>query len=678
MSRIARRERIAIIQALSAGAVPPAGLQHLQVGRDRELDAVLEDLRQAEEGMASVRFVAGPPECGKTFFLHLLRSVAIDRRFVVAQACLTPDRLLDAHTGEARALYGELMKNLVAPVGPQGISLGSLIQHWIGDVEQRIRQNNGATGDVEAALSSELEPLFGLANGFDFATVLMHYYEGCVTHNTELQGNALRWLRAEYTSAEQARTDLGVHSIIDDRSLPNSLALFATFARIAGYAGFLVNLDDLGVLASRLRDPGARTANFAAVRELMDSCLQGRAAGLVVLFGVEDSGLDDRQRGLKSDDILAKRLAPNRFASNGYPDLASPVIRLRNVAREDFPRLLNNVQQVFADGEHPQCLLPEEGIDRYLRSCDERFGPEFVRQPCETVKDFVGLLRVLERDSTAHWSDVLDAAKREEARQREREADLQRAYGDYGWPGGDAAGGYRGRRFRGRGALGIVGVIMALGAMGLVIWAMMYGATPKLEAALEVKCSDIRGGVRLPLDEQTLPLEVGKYFSLDARLTEPAYAWLLKISPGGRVELMYGHDQADNPPQVGRVQLPGGEELWPVSEPEGTYTVVLLASRSPAVKTDDLQRDLRNLCKLQSLPQAAPTEMLIMRGGEVQTIRNLRPKSSVAPLGQPSKPGLLGELTKVFGHRFEVVQAVAFPVVAKPVESGPLLYDTGG
>ena len=82
------RERDAILQSLRAGVVPRVGLRHLQVGRRDEVAAVLDDL-SIEDGGASIRFIIGRYGAGKSFFLSLARTVALERKFVVAQADVT-------------------------------------------------------------------------------------------------------------------------------------------------------------------------------------------------------------------------------------------------------------------------------------------------------------------------------------------------------------------------------------------------------------------------------------------------------------------------------------------------------------------------------------------------------------------------------------------------------------
>ena len=100
---------------------------------------------------------------------------------------------------------------------------------------------------------------------------------------------SLRWLRAEYATKTEARQDLGVRSIIGDQDVYDYLKLMATFVRLAGYAGRLVNVDEMGVLAQRLNSKSARDANYEMILRIYNDCLQGSVKGLGVVFAGTDA-----------------------------------------------------------------------------------------------------------------------------------------------------------------------------------------------------------------------------------------------------------------------------------------------------------------------------------------------------------------------------------------------------
>ena len=110
MIEIKRRERDAILQSLQAGLVPRLGLHLIQVGRKQEVEAMLADLERIEQGGAAFRIVVGRFGSGKSFFLNLVRNLALQKRMVVVQADMSMERRLQASGGEARALYSELVR----------------------------------------------------------------------------------------------------------------------------------------------------------------------------------------------------------------------------------------------------------------------------------------------------------------------------------------------------------------------------------------------------------------------------------------------------------------------------------------------------------------------------------------------------------------------------------------
>ena len=98
MSKLKPRERDAIVQALRAGVVPKLGLRHIQVGRVREIEELVKDMDRIADGGAAIRFIIGEYGSGKTFFMNLIRLIALEKGMVVMFADLAPDRA--AHASE--------------------------------------------------------------------------------------------------------------------------------------------------------------------------------------------------------------------------------------------------------------------------------------------------------------------------------------------------------------------------------------------------------------------------------------------------------------------------------------------------------------------------------------------------------------------------------------------------
>ncbi len=110
------------------------------------------------------------------------------------------------------------------------------------------------------------------------------YWRGHDTGNERLKTDAVRWMRAEFTTKTDARKALGVRTIIDDDNVYDHLKLMARFVRQAGFAGLLVGYDEL-VNLHKLANVQARRSNYEQILRILNDCLQGQAEGLGILMG---------------------------------------------------------------------------------------------------------------------------------------------------------------------------------------------------------------------------------------------------------------------------------------------------------------------------------------------------------------------------------------------------------
>jgi hypothetical protein len=397
------RERDAIIQSLGAGVVPRIGQQHIQVGRADEVKALLQDIERIADGGAGIRFIIGEYGSGKTFFLYLIRSIALERKLVTVHADLTPDRRLQATGGQARALYAELMRNLATRAKADGGALPGVVERFVTTALNDAKQRGVPP---ESTIHEQLNQLSEMVGGYDFANVIAAYWRGHDTGNEQLKSDAVRWLRGEFTTKTEARSALGVRTIIDDEGFYDHLKLMARFIRLAGYGGLLVCLDEV-VNVYKLSNTRARNANYERILGILNDSLQGVAVGLGFLLSGTPESLLDTRRGMYSYEALQSRLAENTFAVKGLVDFNGPVLRLANLSAEDLFVLLRNIRHVFASGDPAKYLMPDEGLQAFMAHCSKRIGDAYFRTPRTTIKQFVHLLSILDQNRQVSWQELI-------------------------------------------------------------------------------------------------------------------------------------------------------------------------------------------------------------------------------------------------------------------------------
>jgi hypothetical protein len=397
------RERDAILQSLRAGVVPRIGQHLIQVGRAGEVEALLQDIARCTEGGSSIRFIIGEYGSGKTFFLNLIRSIALEKKMVTVHADLTPDRRLQASGGQARALYSELMRNIATRSKPDGMAMNSIVERFISNALKESRETGEATDSI---IHRRLQSLSEMTGGYDFSQVVACYWKGHDSGNEQLRNDAVRWLRAEFSTKTDARAALGVRTIVEDDTFYDHLKLMAMFTKFAGFSGLLVMLDEL-VNLYKIINAQSRNGNYEQILRILNDCLQGSAANVGFLFGGTPEFLLDPRRGLYSYQALQSRLAENKFAVDGKLDFNSPVLRLSSLSPEDLYLLLTKIRHVAAEGDPAKYLITDDGIHQFMAHCSQRIGESYFRTPRTTITAFTGLLSVLEHNPAVQLSDLI-------------------------------------------------------------------------------------------------------------------------------------------------------------------------------------------------------------------------------------------------------------------------------
>ena len=411
--RIRSRERGSIIQSLKAGVAPRVGIQHIQVGRAGEIEALNRDIDLVAQGGSAFRLIIGEYGSGKTFFLNVVRSIALEKQLVTVSADLSPGRRIYASGGQARSLYSELMRSMATRNSPEGNALKAVVERFVNSAWQEAEQTGVSASSI---MHDRLSALSEHVGGYDFAEVIKAYWRGHESGNEALKENAVRWLRAEFSTKTDARRALGVRDFISDSSFYDSLKTMSLFVRQAGYRGLLVCLDEL-VNLYKLSNTQARTSNYEQILRILNDSLQGNAEHIGFLLGGTPEFLLDTRRGLYSYEALQSRLAENSFAQRaGVVDYSSPTLRLANLTPEEVYILLRNIRHVYASGDASQYLVPDEALVAFLDHCSNTIGDAYFRTPRNTVRAFADMLSLVEQHDHVEWNQLVGSVKIAEER----------------------------------------------------------------------------------------------------------------------------------------------------------------------------------------------------------------------------------------------------------------------
>ena len=399
--KVPRRIAQTVLGSLKGGVVPRIGLPYITVGRKNEIEALLHDVEIIAEGGASFRFIVGRYGSGKSFLLQTIRNYVMDRGFIVADADLSPERRLQGTRGQGLATYRELIGNLATKTRPEGGALSLILDRWINNVQAEAVQETGLTpGDpaltaaVDKKIYAVTASLHELVHGFEFARLVSIYYHAYLEGDDETKAKVIRWFRAEYNLKKEAKEELGVNLVITDDDWYEYLKLFATFFRLAGYAGMMVMIDEL-VNIYKIPNAITRQYNYEKMLTMYNDTLQGKAKYLGFIMGATPQALEDKRRGIYSYEALRSRLAEGKFSRPGARDLLSPVIRLEPLTPEEMLVLCEKLADMHAGlYNYPRRVVTDD-LAVFIKIEYGRIGADQNITPREVIRDFIELLDLL-------------------------------------------------------------------------------------------------------------------------------------------------------------------------------------------------------------------------------------------------------------------------------------------
>ena len=399
--KVPRRIAQTVLGSLKGGVVPRIGLPYITVGRKNEIEALLHDVEIIAEGGASFRFIVGRYGSGKSFLLQTIRNYVMDRGFIVADADLSPERRLQGTRGQGLATYRELIGNLATKTRPEGGALSLILDRWINNVQSEAVQETGLTpGDpaltaaVDKKIYAVTASLRELVHGFEFARLVSIYYHAYLAGDDETKAKVIRWFRAEYNLKKEAKDELGVNLVITDDDWYEYLKLFASFFRLAGYAGLMVMIDEL-VNIYKIPNSITRQYNYEKMLTMYNDTLQGKAKYLGFIMGATPQAVEDKRRGIYSYEALRSRLAEGKFSRPGARDLLSPVIRLEPLTPEEMLVLCEKLADMHAGlYNYPRRVVTDD-LAVFIKIEYGRIGADQNITPREVIRDFIELLDLL-------------------------------------------------------------------------------------------------------------------------------------------------------------------------------------------------------------------------------------------------------------------------------------------
>lgn len=415
-SRVSPKEADNIIKALEGGIVPRRGIQHLLVGRNEEVQEIISILDSIAQGGSDIRFWVGDFGSGKSFMLGTIESIAVQKNFVVSTVDLTPTRRFYASDGKARALYSEIIDNIVVQTSQDGNAINTILEEWINRIIMNIsKRDNIPTNEllmienkeiVENEILNVTSSFNSVGLSYELGQAIAKYYEGIVKDNKVLKLKALRWIRGDIDTKTESKRELGIERIINDDNWYDAIKNLAELFSDIGYSGFVVNFDE-AVNLYKLPMAQTRERNYERILNIYNECKSNAARGLFVNFGATRKTVFDENRGMASYGALKGRLGTEDSMDSKFLNTNRTVLPLKPLSVEEIYTLLENLNDIYNVHYRKNISMTTEHIKMYMEEQLNRPGSAEFLTPRAVIKDYLEILDLIRQNPDESIENII-------------------------------------------------------------------------------------------------------------------------------------------------------------------------------------------------------------------------------------------------------------------------------
>lgn len=412
----------AILSALGGGTVPREGLSHIAVGRAFEIDALLNDVDFIADGGCACRFIVGAYGSGKTFLVETIKEYTIGRGFLAAEVDLSPERCLVGTAAKKRGLatYREIVSNLSCSTKPTGGAVQSVLEQWIQNMFTEAAQSYqpyvsrypNFENYVEHVVDQKLLEIEEMNYGDAFAEALRLFWEGSRTSDrheaSQKKRDAIRWLKGDISTSAEARKKIHTDVTVNDDNWFEIIKLWSTFSHIAGYKGLYLLIDELAYIANSLSS-NTRQRNYEKILSIYNDLVQGRAMHLGVVFSATPKAIYDKSKGLYSYEAMKSRLNTGNYSGH-FRNLASPIIKIQPLSKEENYILLEKIEEIHADLYRYKARITEEDLLSFIKYAYMK-RETIAITPRTMIRDFIQILDIVRENPNEEMSNILLAYK---------------------------------------------------------------------------------------------------------------------------------------------------------------------------------------------------------------------------------------------------------------------------
>ncbi len=403
-----------IIRDLKGGTCAIENVGYINVGNEnwyREAAQFFDDIKSSKDSL--VRFIKGYPGDGKTQFLGMLRSIALNKVWAISYISSG-----DVQLNKFDMVYSEIIKNLILPTGIRLVD-------WLV-----LPETKGGRALLCAVFSSIYFKIYppGMKEGLKKQLTLeaLKVRAAEVANHplvADLFGNAVKGFVDAVVNSDQGLIhkivtwfeggditipEIGVGRKIDIKISRDAMRSISILADIVGCGGILILLDETERIIDQYKT--VRKKSYHVMRHLLDNADDQDGMRSCIIYLAATPDMFTSERGLSEYEALRSRLhSAEILPSSGYIDWRGVIVDLTKTPLP-YNLLVQLVQRIrsihaIAQNWNPEAVLTDQSVQDIVGTIEK--GVYQVSKPRMVAAGVSTILEIVEQNPQKDISTML-------------------------------------------------------------------------------------------------------------------------------------------------------------------------------------------------------------------------------------------------------------------------------
>ncbi len=362
---LSNEDALKLIHALRSGTTPRHHAEALATGRKEEIEEFRKCLDLLDKGSGLVKIITGKFGVGKSFLINTYKRIALEEDYVIADFQINNGFRLN----KLEDLYYAIMHNLYLKDKPNmKASFDDIFDWWVKNL-----QNAPFVDRKRYEVNTVCQELAKYNR--NYARAFLNFMRGRIQRNYEMMNVSGAWITGERNIPSALKQKYDLVGGVDKTNTLDFLKAFTKLVTLLDYKGLIVFIDEIDLVLNDRND--IRQTAYNNLKQLIDLSTSGDMPNIMFVFSGTQEIIEDKERGIVSNEALAQRLNLSATFNASYAISSSPntgrqnIIRLKALDSEALMTLTHKIVRLYGQNTRlPLTVDPHDLFSNIMKQMD--------------------------------------------------------------------------------------------------------------------------------------------------------------------------------------------------------------------------------------------------------------------------------------------------------------------